>query len=581
MATKTLAEQAAARAVRKHKLSAPTIVDHVHAVGEEQRQIHRFTVVEAADPNGPAHHVFLNHDGRALEPTLEGETLFEPPVTVHHPAPRGPAAAPITIQPTRNILTLNPGEAFEEKLTVTVPKSGGAAKADVYLLADNTGSMSTILSAVQAGSSSVLAALGGLGIDLAIGVGNYKDFLGGDAYAFKHQLAPTSAAAQVTAAIGTWAAQGGGDLPEAAFFALHQIAEPPGGSIGWRSGTKRIVVWFGDAPSHDAICAAASGLGPDITEASVTARLQAEKIAVLAISTKTPGLDDDPKLGAFDYQGQCGPPGGSPGQATRIANTTSGQFVTGIDASTIVATIVRLVTAAVTGINNIRLVPSASIVPFVSSLTPAAGYGPLPADTEHTLTFDLHLVGIPCNPEPQLITGKIDVVADGAVVASKDVQITVPPCAARGAVYSVKFICGTQPVCDCTCGPVQPGRYSTAISIHNDTSQKVEIVKRFVPLVFAGAPAGREPRSVGPRAEDRIVLPPHTATFDDCCRINELLLGAPSDSATGLTIGFVELTASAEVTVTAIYTTSAPEESRDACGIGPSMSVEIIARSRS
>ena len=39
--------------------------------------------------------------------------------------------------------------------------------------------------------------------------------------------------------------------------------------------------------------------------------------------------------------------------------------------------------------------------------------------------------GIPCTPVEQVITGTIDVVADGKVVASKKVQITVPPCALK------------------------------------------------------------------------------------------------------------------------------------------------------
>jgi len=54
-------------------------------------------------------------------------------------------------------------------------------------------------------------------------------------------------------------------------------------------------------------------------------------------------------------------------------------------------------------------------------------------------------------------------------------------------------------------------------------------------------------------AEDAIKLPPHSATMDDCCRITELLFGAPVN---GLTIGLLEIVASQDVAVTAVYTTN-------------------------
>jgi hypothetical protein len=58
---------------------------------------------------------------------------------------------------------------------------------------------------------------------------------------------------------------------------------------------------------------------------------------------------------------------------------------------------------------------------------------------------------------------------------------------------------------------------------------------------------------VGRKASDRIVLPPHTATMDDCCRLAELLLGATTDSLP-LTIGFLEIISPVELSVTAVYT---------------------------
>jgi hypothetical protein len=214
---------------------------------------------------------------------------------------------------------------------------------------------------------------------------------------------------------------------------------------------------------------------------------------------------------------------------------------------------VSLVTGAVAAIQNVKLVPSASVAPVVTSITSVGGYGPLAEDKDHTLRFDVKFTGIPGKPEAQVITGTIDVVADGTVVASKKVQITVPPCA---FVYSVKFICGVQPECGCECASVQPGTYATEINIHNYSLKPVDIVKRFIPLVMAGAPAGREPRTAAFKAEDRITLPAQTATMDDCCRIAELLFGGAPASPGALTIGFIELTATADIALTVVYTTT-------------------------
>ncbi len=572
MAKKSAADAALAWALKTHKLRDALIVDHAQALDPGSGEaIHSFRLVSTEQGNGPSHQVLVDAAGSVVEGTPAHEALFSAaPAMAPGAAPSMAPAAPITIAPATNTLVLNPTDTLDETLIVTVPKNAGPAKADVYFLADTTASMGGILQAVKNGANNVLATLGGLGADLVFGVGNYKDFRSGDPFCFQHQVSPSNVAASVTAGINAWAASGGGDLVEGAFFALDNLATAPGGTIGWRSGAKRIIVWFGDAAAHDPICPAASGQAAAITEASVTTKLVAQGIVVLAISTATPGLDADPKVGASGYTAVCGPAGGTAGQASRIAVATSGNFVTGINPGNIANTIISLVSGAIGAIQNIKLVASASIAPFISSITPAAGYGPLAGDTEHTLKFEVRFHGMACKPEAQVVGGSIDVVADGSVVAAKRVQITVPACAPKGFVYAVKFVCGTQPECDCACGPIRPGRYATEINLLNPGFKEVRVLKRFVPVVLAGAPLGREPRVAAPRAEDKIVLPPHSATLDDCCRINELLFGAPGASPSALTIGFVEITADADIVVTAVYTASGLD------GAGVSIDVQQI-----
>ena len=199
----------------------------------------------------------------------------------------------------------------------------------------------------------------------------------------------------------------------------------------------------------------------------------------------------------------------------------------------------------------------------MTSITPAGGFGPLPPNQPHTLTFQVSFSGaVPCTNEPQVFNGALEVVvtfgpAGGTVpprqevVARKPVRITVPPCQPLFS-YSVKFVCGVQEECSCACTPVRPGADATEINIYNYHPTEVRLEKHVVPIVFAGSVIGREPRFASEKAQDKIVLPPRTATMDDCCRIEGLLVGGPPSSGKlPLTIGFLEIVSSQEVVVTA------------------------------
>lgn len=218
---------------------------------------------------------------------------------------------------------LAPGEEITLTKTVTTPVI--APKPDLYFLADTTGSMGSVIGNVKANASDILAAIDAAATDPRYGAGDYKDFPF-DPYAF-HNGASVPAGddngTAALAAISAWSAGGGADGPEANLYALHKLIT----EASFRTDSTKIVVWFGDAPGHDPVCGALTGEG-DVTEASVTAELVAAGVKVIAVSTTTgypAGLDDDPKFGAFDYS-TCGAPGGSPGQASRIAAATGGAF---------------------------------------------------------------------------------------------------------------------------------------------------------------------------------------------------------------------------------------------------------------
>jgi hypothetical protein len=539
---------------------------------KEGYPIHLFMAVRLDRGNAPPVEVVLDERGQVVDVTNARRELFitrVEPVS-HHVVD----AKKVTIQPAVNDLRLGECDVVHETITVTIPPSAAVAPADIYFLADNTGSMSPAISAVQTGASAIFAALGGIS-GLQFGVGEYRDFdnAGDTSLAFQNLQPITSSQAAVTAALGTWSASGGGDGPEAQFYALDQVASSP--AIGWRPGVKHIVVWFGDAPGHDPICAAASGLASGITEASATAKLVAGQITVLALSLNdgsgyANGLNDDPTnlLGPLNAAyAACGAPGGAPGQATRIAAATSGIVVNSVDPTTIVATIIAQLKALLT-INNVHLQPVGVIAPFVTSITPP-NYGPLPGDQTNVLKFEVTFNGDveDCATRDRIFTGAIDVVVDGNVVAAKPTRITVPACK---YTYAVKFVCGTQNDCGCACGPVRPGIYATEINMLNPKCKEATVVKRFVPLVFAGAVTGREPAVANARAVETIVLPSGAATMDDCCRIAEMLYGGVPESTMPLTIGFLEIVSDQELHVTAVYTAS------DLQGHGLSFDVQTV-----
>jgi hypothetical protein len=236
-------------------------------------------------------------------------------------APGVAFAASPGVDPQSVDLTLSPGDSKAITKTVTTPKV--LPKPDIYFLADTTGSMGGSIANVSANSNSIMSAVNAATTDAQFGAGDYKDFPY-DSPVFRNDQSITGAVADVTTAINSWSAGGGSDGPEGNLYALHKAIT----SAGFRSGSSKIIVWFGDAPGHDPVCSAISGEPTDVTEASVTSELKAAGIKVIAISVTSgfpKGLDDDPAAFSSDY-GVCGASGGTEGQATRITTATGGAF---------------------------------------------------------------------------------------------------------------------------------------------------------------------------------------------------------------------------------------------------------------
>ena len=147
--------------------------------------------------------------------------------------------------------------------------------------------------------------------------------------------------------------------------------------------------------------------------------------------------------------------------------------------------------------------------------------------------------------------------------------------------YSVKIVCGKQAETNCCCvAGARPGVYATEVNIQNLNLEPAPVVKLLIPLINSGAVVAREPKVADPFAppghpiEEAVRLPPLGATMDDCCRIAELLLGAPPSGDTGLTIAILTIVSLVELSVSAVYTAN------PLSGDGISIDVEYIPSQR-
>lgn len=355
---------------------------------------------------------------------------------------------PVVVDPSSMGLVLGVGSEQVRTVQVHLPAGLAPARVDIYLLADTTYSMASVIESLQNDSEAIVDDVMAEWprVDLAFGVGSYCDFV--EDTAFSHQLDPCTDPAQVRDAIDQWSAAGGYDVAEAQFYALHQLAldrDPAGGNIGWREDAKRVIVWFGDAPGHDPICDAISGLGYDIDEAHVTADLQTAGVTVVAVSTGESSLqanrsdelldglatwsylDHDPQPYSEQYIGTCDI-GGAAGQATRIGQATGGRHVVGRRSDVIVTTIRGIVADQIGDIALLSLEPQGTMAENVADIRPPS-YGPLDGMQFADVSFDVVFRGrTACQSVTQTLTGTLDVVADGAIIGDSVVTIEIPPC---------------------------------------------------------------------------------------------------------------------------------------------------------
>ncbi|MDJ0592017.1 MAG: VWA domain-containing protein [Pleurocapsa sp. MO_226.B13] len=154
------------------------------------------------------------------------------------------------------------------------------------------------------------------------------------------------------AAINNWEAFGGGDLPEANMFALHQAATSGASTnsglaslanTNWRPDAKRIIVWFGDAASHEL----------SVDQAETIKALKDNDITVIAINASnsttslTTGINSN-------------------SQASSIADATDGEYAA-VYSSNLADTMLDLIGDAITNITTKTEIPGTVDLVFEST----------------------------------------------------------------------------------------------------------------------------------------------------------------------------------------------------------------------
>jgi hypothetical protein len=209
-------------------------------------------------------------------------------------------AAAQSIDPATFSGTMAVGETITIHKTITLAPFG-ASLVDLFFLCDNTGSMGGTITSAKNGASAILGGVPA-GATYKFGAGRYfgdPNEPGEDEDSAYDTTGPlASGTASATAGINAWFASGGGDFPEAGYFALKEVAD----DTPWTVGSQRIVVWFGDAPSHT----------ETTTEAQAIAALNAKGIKVIAFNNASAGFGLDATNDGVSTQ------------ATNIANATDG-----------------------------------------------------------------------------------------------------------------------------------------------------------------------------------------------------------------------------------------------------------------
>ena len=349
-------------------------------------------------------------------------------------------------------MTLNPGETTVEVKTADI--AAGSAAGDVLFAFDLTGSMGGALNNVKAEAVNIMTAVGAVISDVQFGLTSHMDYpgsfstsiaagqacnysapygsaLAGDMEYILNQTI-TSNQSTVATAISGMSLGSGVDSPESYTTILYESyaelvgeTHPTEGPIGWRTGSKKIVVAFQDNVPHDcdynAIIGGTSdtghepgrdflvGTGDDLHILDVLNEMAANNVTLINLHN-----------------------GGQNTLWDAYANVTGGvSFQTNFDGTipggiSPADKIAELIEDEVSMVDELTLeicpAFSPAYDPWIVSVTPPSHTGlTLPA----VEMFDLEL-GPPLGTAPGVYTFDVCLIGDGAEFGRQTVDITVP-----------------------------------------------------------------------------------------------------------------------------------------------------------
>ena len=201
---------------------------------------------------------------------------------------------------------------------------------DIMFAFDATGSMGDEIDEVKESAAHIMSHIRSLIADSRFGLASFADYpqFYADYCGYSNQYglasvpdwpyrldqALTTDIAAVQGAIGSLALGNGADLPEDYARALWELGVNDVADVGWRANATKIVIMFGDAPTHDCDFYAGSyggdpgpdgvaGNTDDLDFESVVAQLAADDVIVLSVdSSNNPGGDAEKSFKRMAYQ---------------------------------------------------------------------------------------------------------------------------------------------------------------------------------------------------------------------------------------------------------------------------------------
>jgi len=349
----------------------------------------------------------------------------------HHPAVRTLAPAePDTdpsVTPTRIVETLSPGESYTGSVEVfsgDVP----VGKGDIMFLFDRTGSMGDEIDEAKNSATGIMNAVRAELPNSWFGLASFMDYpdaysypdysatYGSSAYGdvpWELNIQPTENITDVSNSINALWLGWGADGPESYTRALYEIQ-----SVAWRANSKKIVVLFGDAPTHDLDFAgynyggdpgrdAIAQTDDDLDFETIVQQLRDEGVSVIAVNSGSTAAAEATFLGASTgYSGAVG---------------TNGQYFQLASASQIPEAVVDLIREETENLDILSLEVTEGYEDWLE-VDPIEHTDVL---SNTTRNFDITIT-VPEGTESGFYPFLIQAVGDGSILGVTYVEITVP-----------------------------------------------------------------------------------------------------------------------------------------------------------